>query len=138
MQNGRRSQSKNLLELKNNLINQKNLLPSKILANQSSDYSPKSSMFKRNLSLPFKQCRQQNFRRTRNESTYEAAHLGKVHSLTHSKITLPANLKGDSLLDCDFSFSNKNAFQYQKNSTIKHNEPSEEIKRAYETNQVLK
>ncbi len=47
-------QSKNLLDLKNNLIiNQKSLLPSKMC-----DYSPKAASqanFKRNLSLPFKQ-----------------------------------------------------------------------------------
>jgi len=44
-------QSKNFIDLKNNLIsNQKSLLPSKIC-----DYSPRTANFKRNLSLPFKQ-----------------------------------------------------------------------------------
>lgn len=146
-QNSRRSQSKNLMDLKNNLINQKNLLPSKSIlsaANQSgsNDYSPKnSSMFKRNLSLPFKQCKnhQQVYRRVRNESVHEAVHHGKVQSppTKSQKISpLTNSFKGDSLIDCDFSYNNKSVYQYQKNSTIKHNESGDDIKRAHETSQV--
>lgn len=142
-QNSRRSQSKNLMELKNNLINQKNLLPSKSIlsaANQSgNDYSPKnSSMFKRNLSLPFKQCKnhQQVYRRVRNESVHEAVHLSKVQSPPSQKVSALANsFKGDSLIDCNFSYNNKSVFQYQKNSTIKHNESGDDVKRAHETSQ---
>jgi len=65
---GRRSQSKNLLELKTNLISQNGLLPSKFVVNE---FSPRESNFKRNLSLPFKQCKQNFQRRTRNESEHE-------------------------------------------------------------------
>ena len=64
---GRRSQSKNLLELKTNLISQNSLLPSKFVVNES---SPRELTFKRNLSLPFKQCKQNFQRRTRNESEH--------------------------------------------------------------------
>lgn len=143
-QNSRRSQSKNLMELKNNLINQKNLLPSKSIlsaANQfSNDCSPKNtSMFKRNLSLPFKQCKNHQlvYQRVRNESVHEVVHLSKVQSPpTSQKVSpLASSFKGDSLIDCDFSYNNKSAFQYQKNSTIKLNESGDDIKRAHETSQ---
>lgn len=118
--NGRRTQSKNLLELKNNLINQKNLLPSKIQANQSSDESP--SMFKRNLSLPFKQCKQ-NYFRVRNESAHETVHLS-------NKLISSSKSLGKSLMNFDISY-NMSQTQYQKNSN-RQNDSNDDIKKAKE------
>lgn len=102
----RRSQSKNLLELKNNLINQNNLLPSKHQANQSNDFSPKSSMFKRNLSLPFKQCKQ-NKHRVRNESAHEIV----------DRLNSPVKI---------------DSFMADYDSSIERNESAVEIKKAHE------
>ena len=127
---GRRSQSKNLLDLKNNLINQKNLLPSKIVSNQTNDFSPKNATFKRNLSLPFKQCKQ-NYRRVRNESVNEAFKLNQVSSPPELSV-VGTSLKGQPLMDHEFF--------YQKNqSNYKSTNNSPEVKKAREvTNNLAK
>lgn len=120
----RRSQSKNLLDLKNNLINQKSLLPSKILSNQSTDYSPKtSSIFKRNLSLPFKQCKQ-NFCRVRNESVHET-----ILIKTNPIASPPRLAQRKQVNESEFSY-NKN--QYQKNTMIKYGQSNEDVRKIQE------
>lgn len=132
----RRSQSKNLMELKNNLITQKNLLPSKNLAaNQSSDYSPKNgnntSMFKRNLSLPFKQCKQ-NSRRisSRNESIQDI-------SQDFSSENSPQSENMSQVINHKLAASPvHNQYQYQRNKvSVRHivdSENKKALKKAHE------
>lgn len=107
----------NLMELKNNLISQKNLLPSKVI-NQSvgNDNSPKNPAgFKRNLSLPFKQCRQ-NYQRVRNESVHEAMHVAKKSVFVSSPPKIQAR-DGKKFNECEFSY-NKNPVKAHEITSI--------------------
>lgn len=87
-------------------------------------------MFKRNLSLPFKQCKQ-NYRRVRNESVNEAFKLNQVNSPPELNV-VGTNLKGQPLMDQEFLYHKKQ--MHNQNIT---NSP--EVKKAHEvTNNMAK